>query len=169
MFNHRSKRCQISILVALLLLSFHADWAHAASATLEQQRTITGIIPEVESHGLNLQDLTTSVAVHASGKASGCDTASALDQRLDSATRSYIAWGNAMRLRNGLDSGTRSYIAWGRALERAKFTALDSGTRSYIAWGKVLEAKHYRLDSATRSYIAWGNALKAAHESGLRC
>ena len=32
---------------------------------------------------------------------------------MDSATRSYIAWGQAMQARNAMDSGTRSYIAWG--------------------------------------------------------
>ena len=101
---------------------------------------------------------------------------------MDSATRSYIAWGQAMQVRNAIDSGTRSYIAWGQALEKAKFNALDSGTRSYIAWGEALEAADKlgdavgcsnttqenilagipdNLDSATRSYIAWGLALQA--------
>jgi hypothetical protein len=95
---------------------------------------------------------------------------------MDSATRSYIAWGHAMQVRNTMDSGTRSYIAWGEALEKAKLNALDSGTRSYIAWGKALQAAGKlgvsgtcpnmtqenifasipnNLDSATRSYIAW--------------
>jgi len=101
---------------------------------------------------------------------------------MDSATRSYIAWGQAMQARNAIDSGTRSYIAWGEALEKAKLNALDSGTRSYIAWGEALEAAgkldesgacsnttqenifdgiDSNLDSATRSYIAWGLALQA--------
>jgi hypothetical protein len=81
-----------------------------------------------------------------------------------------------------MDSGTRSYIAWGEALEKAKLNALDSGTRSYIAWGEALEAAGKlgdsgacsnttqenifagipdNLDSATRSYIAWGLAVQA--------
>src|SRR5215212_7807061 len=59
---------------------------------------------------------------------------------MDSATRSYIAWGQAMQARNTIDSGTRSYIAWGVALEIAKLRALGSGTRSYIPWGEALEA-----------------------------
>jgi hypothetical protein len=101
---------------------------------------------------------------------------------MDSATRSYIAWGQALQVRNTVDSGTRSYIAWGEALEKAKRNALDSGTRSYIAWGEALEAAGMlgdsvacptisqenifagidsSLDSATRSYIAWGLALQA--------
>ena len=101
---------------------------------------------------------------------------------MDSATRSYIAWGQAMQVRNAMDSGTRSYIAWGEALEKAKLNALDSGTRSYIAWGEALEAAEKlgesgacsitspenifagipnNIDSATRSYIAWGLALQA--------
>jgi hypothetical protein len=101
---------------------------------------------------------------------------------MDSATRSYIAWGQAMQVRNAMDSATRSYIARGEALEKAKLNALDSGTRSYIAWGEALEAAGKlgdsgacsnttqenifagipnNLDSATRSYIAWGLALQA--------
>jgi hypothetical protein len=101
---------------------------------------------------------------------------------MDSATRSYIAWGQALQVRNALDSGTRSYIAWGEALEKAQLNALDSGTRSYIAQGEALEAAgklgesgvcsttsqqtifagiDSNLDSATRSYIAWGLALQA--------
>ena len=104
---------------------------------------------------------------------------------MDSATRSYIAWGEAMQARNAIDSGTRSYIAWGEALEKAKLNALDSGTRSYIAWGEALEAARKlgesgacsnmtqenifagidnSLDSATRSYIAWGLALQAKND-----
>src|SRR5512138_2837128 len=38
---------------------------------------------------------------------------------MDSATRSYIAQGQAMQARNAIDSGTRSYIAWGKALQAA--------------------------------------------------
>jgi hypothetical protein len=104
---------------------------------------------------------------------------------MDSATRSYIAWGQAMQVRNAIDSGTRSYIAWGEALEKAKLNALDSGTRSYIAWGEALQAAgklsdsgacanatqenifagiDNSLDSATRSYIAWGLALQAKND-----
>jgi len=109
---------------------------------------------------------------------------------MDSATRSYIAWGQAMQARNTMDSGTRSYIAWGEALEKAKLNALDSGTRSYIAWGEALEAAAKlgesgvcsttsqenifagipnNLDSATRSYIAWGLALQAKNDIGALC
>jgi hypothetical protein len=109
---------------------------------------------------------------------------------MDSATRSYIAWGQAMQARNAMDSGTRSYIAWGEALEKAKLNALDSGTRSYIAWGEALEAAaklgesgvcsttsqenifagiDSSLDSATRSYIAWGLALQAKNDIGALC
>jgi hypothetical protein len=109
---------------------------------------------------------------------------------MDSATRSYIAWGQAMQARNALDSGTRSYIAWGEALEKAKLNALDSGTRSYIAWGEALEAAGklgvsgtcpnttqenifagipHNVDSATRSYVAWGLALQAKNDIGALC
>ena len=89
-----------------------------------------------------------------------------------------------------MDSATRSYIAWGEALERAKLNALDSGTRSYIAWGEALEAAgklgdsgtcsnmtqenifagiDSSLDSATRSYIAWGLALQAKDNIRVLC
>jgi hypothetical protein len=109
---------------------------------------------------------------------------------MDSATRSYIAWGQAMQARNAMDSGTRSYIAWGEALEKAKLNTLDSRTRSYIAWGEALEAAGKlgdsgacsttsqenifagipnNLDSATRSYIAWGLALQAKNDIGTLC
>ena len=109
---------------------------------------------------------------------------------MNSATRSYIAWGQAMQVRNTIDSGTRSYIAWGEALEKAKLNALDSGTRSYIAWGEALEAAgklgesgacpttsqenifagiDSSLDSATRSYIAWGLALRAKDNIRVLC
>lgn len=108
---------------------------------------------------------------------------------MNSATRSYIAWGQAMQARNTLVSGTRSYIAWGEALEKAKFNTLDSGTRSYIAWGKALAAGKRNvsgacpnaieanifagipdnLDSATRSYIAHGLAVLAKNEIGALC
>ena len=104
---------------------------------------------------------------------------------MDSATRSYIAWGESLQARNAMDSGTRSYIAWGESLEKAKLNALDSGARSYIAWGEALEAAaklgesgvcsttsqenifagiDSSLDSATRSYIAWGLALQARND-----
>ena len=109
---------------------------------------------------------------------------------MDSGTRSYIARGQAMQVRNAIDSGTRSYIAWGEALEKAKLNALDSGTRSYIAWGEALEAAgklsysgacanttpenifagiDNGLDSATRSYIAWGLALQAKDDIRALC
>lgn len=109
---------------------------------------------------------------------------------MDSATRSYIAWGQAIQVRNTIDSGTRSYIAWGEALEKAKLNALDSATRSYIAWGEALEAAEKlgesgacpttsqenifagidsSLDSATRSYIAWGLVLQAKDDIRGSC
>ena len=109
---------------------------------------------------------------------------------MDSATRSYIAWGQAMQVRNAMDSGTRSYIARGEALEKAKLNALDSRTPSYIAWGEALEAAGKlgesgvcsttsqenifagipnNLDSATRSYIARGLALQAKDDNRALC
>ena len=109
---------------------------------------------------------------------------------MDSATRSYIARGQAMQVRNAMDSATRSYIARGEALEKAKLNALDSGTRSYIAWGEALEAAGKlgdsdacsnttqenifagipnNVDSGTRSYIAWGLALRAKDDIPALC
>jgi hypothetical protein len=109
---------------------------------------------------------------------------------MDSATRSYIAWGQAMQVRNTIDSGTRSYIAWGESLEKAKRNAHDSGTRSYISWGEALEAAGKlgeagacpttsqenifaeipnNVDSATRSYVAWGLALQAKDDIRTLC
>ena len=114
---------------------------------------------------------------------------------MDSATRSYIAWGEALEAtRNAegsalsayignvmnsecraeidsdlnVDSATRSYIAWGKALEAKRNAALDSATRSYIAWGQALQAARdaKAIDSATHSYIAWGQALRV---QGLMC
>jgi hypothetical protein len=48
---------------------------------------------------------------------------------MDSATRSYIAWGQAMQVRNAIDSGTRSYIAWFRRLLKH-----DSG--KHLCWDR---------------------------------
>src|SRR5215216_5815792 len=46
---------------------------------------------------------------------------------MDSATRSYIAWGQAMQARNAMDSGTRSYIAWGEASKKRNSMRLIPG------------------------------------------
>jgi hypothetical protein len=79
---------------------------------------------------------------------------------MDSATRSYIAWGQAMQARNAIDSGTRSYIAWGEALEAAGKLG-ESGTCSNMTQENIFAGIDNSLDSATRSYIAWGLALQA--------
>ena len=82
---------------------------------------------------------------------------------MDSGTRSYIAWGQAMQVRNAMDSGTRSYIAWGEALEAAG--KLDeSGACSTTAQENIFAGIDSNLDSATRSYIAWGLALQARND-----
>jgi hypothetical protein len=78
----------------------------------------------------------------------------------DSATRSYIAWGQAIQARNALDSGTRSYIAWGEALQAAGML-VDSGACSNTTQENIFAGIDSSLDSATRSYIAWGLALQA--------
>ena len=84
----------------------------------------------------------------------------------------YARQAQAQRLKEAqpyiMDSATRSYIAWGKALEAKRNAALDSATRSYIAWGQALQAARdaKAIDSATHSYIAWGQALRA---QGLMC
>ena len=82
---------------------------------------------------------------------------------MDSATRSYIAWGQAMQARNAIDSGTRSYIAWGEALETAGKLG-ESGACSSTSQENIFAGIDNSLDSATRSYIAWGLALQAKDE-----
>jgi len=89
-------------------------------------------------------------------------------QRMDSATRSYIAWGQAMQVRNALDSGTRSYIAWGEALEAAAKLG-ESGVCSTTSQENIFAGIPNNLDSATRSYIAWGLALQAKNDIGALC
>jgi len=87
---------------------------------------------------------------------------------MDSATRSYIAWGQAMQVRNTIDSGTRSYIAWGEALEAAGKLGF-SGTCPNTTQENISAGIPDNLDSATRSYIAWGLALQAKNDMGALC
>jgi len=87
---------------------------------------------------------------------------------LDSATRSSIAWGQAMQVRNTIDSGTRSYIAWGEALEAAGKLGV-SGTCPTTSQENIFAGIPNHLDSATRSYIAWGLALQAKNDIGAVC
>ena len=86
----------------------------------------------------------------------------------DSATRSYIAWGQAIQVRNAIDSGTRSYIAWGEALQAAG--KLDvSGTCPNMTQENIFAGIPNNVDSATRSYIAWGLALQAKNDIEALC
>ena len=89
---------------------------------------------------------------------------------MDSATRSYIAWGEALEKvkLNALDSGTRSYIEWGEALEAADKLG-DSGTCSDTPQENILDRIDSNLDSGTRSYIAWGLALQAKDDIQALC
>ena len=87
---------------------------------------------------------------------------------MDSATRSYIAWGQAMQVRNTIDSGTRSYIAWGAALEAAGKLG-ESGACSNMTQEDIFAGIDNSLDSATRSYIAWGLALQAKDDVRALC
>jgi hypothetical protein len=101
---------------------------------------------------------------------------SAAAPEMDSATRSYIAWGNALKAANkegvmvpvtgygnALDSATRSYIAWGNALKAA-----NSAPQPLIAWAKACGvdlsyANNVVLDSATRSYISWAKSAQCGN------
>ena len=72
-----------------------------------------------------------------------------------------------------VDSATRSYTAWAQAVE-AEASTVDSATRSYIAQAKAVacgvDATYgLNLDSATRSYIAWALALQAQNDNGALC
>jgi len=74
-----------------------------------------------------------------------------------------------------IDSGTRSYIAWGEALKAANKEgvmvpvtgndlAVEPSYRSFIAWvdacgADISYANNVELDSATRSYIGWGKSV----------
>ena len=87
---------------------------------------------------------------------------------MDSATRSYIAWGQAMQVRNTIDSGTRSYIAWGEALEAAGKLG-ESGACPTTSQVNIFSGIPNNLDSATRSFIAWGLALQAKDDIRALC
>jgi hypothetical protein len=104
---------------------------------------------------------------------------------IDSATRSYIAWGEALQgagklgdpaagsnttqenifagIDSNLDSATRSYIAWGEALQAAGKLG-ESGVCSNTTRENLFAGIDSSLDSATRSYIAWGLALQARND-----
>jgi len=95
---------------------------------------------------------------------------------MDSATRSYIAWGEALKAANKeglmvpvagygntMDSATRSYIAWGNAIKAA-----NSAPQPLIAWAKACGVdlsytNNAKLDSATRSYISWANYVQCGN------
>ena len=67
-----------------------------------------------------------------------------------------------------MDSATRSYIAWGKALQAAG--KLDvSGTCPNTTQENIFAGIPNNLDSATRSYIAWGLALQAKNDIGALC
>ena len=95
--------------------------------------------------------------------------------RWEAMSEYYASQANAQRLKEAqpyiMDSATRSYIAWGKALE-AKRNAGGSALSVYIANVKNSECwagigSDPNLDSATRSYIAWGKALEAKRNAAL--
>ena len=67
-----------------------------------------------------------------------------------------------------MDSGTRSYIAWGEALEAAGKLG-ESGACSTTSQENIFAGMDSSLDSATRSYIAWGLALQAKDDIRALC
>lgn len=62
-----------------------------------------------------------------------------------------------------MDSATRSYIAWGKALQAAGKLG-NSAACSTITRKNIFKEIDSNLDSATRSYIAWGLALQAKND-----
>jgi hypothetical protein len=67
-----------------------------------------------------------------------------------------------------MDSATRSYIAWGEALAAAGKLG-ESDTCSNTTQGNIFARIPNNLDSATRSYIAWGLALQAKNDIRASC
>jgi hypothetical protein len=67
-----------------------------------------------------------------------------------------------------VDSATRSYIAWGEALQAAgKLTDSDACTNA--TQENIFAGIPNNVDSATRSYIAWGLALQAKNDIEALC
>ncbi len=67
-----------------------------------------------------------------------------------------------------MDSATRSYIAWGEALEAAGKLG-ESGACPTTSQENIFAGIDSSLDSATRSYIAWGLALRAKDNIRVLC
>jgi hypothetical protein len=67
-----------------------------------------------------------------------------------------------------LDSATHSYIAWGEALQAAGELG-DSAAGSNTTQENIFAGIDSNLDSATRSYIAWGLALQAKDDIRTSC
>jgi type II secretory pathway pseudopilin PulG len=78
-----------------------------------------------------------------------------------------------------MDSATRSYIAWGEALKVANKEGVmvpvtgdnitvDASFRTFIGWVDacgvdISYANNVELDSATRSYIGWGLSMPCGY------
>jgi hypothetical protein len=67
-----------------------------------------------------------------------------------------------------MDSATRSYIAWGEALEAAGKLG-ESGACPNTTQENIFTVIPKNVDSATRSYIAWGLALQAKDDIRALC
>jgi hypothetical protein len=48
-----------------------------------------------------------------------------------------------------MDSATRSYIGWAEAVESER-NAIDSATHSYIAWAKAVQAGHIPVTGVSK-------------------
>jgi|GEM_PF-2211336 len=98
-------------------------------------------------------------------------------QRMERIRKADLARGEAMaeyyqRLMEArpyiMDSATRSYIAWGETLQAAGKLG-DSGVCSNMTPENIFDGIDNRLDSGTRSYIAWGLALQAKDDIRALC
>ena len=87
---------------------------------------------------------------------------SAIGSELEEAERIQQSWA-ADTARYPMDSGTRSYIAWGEALDAAGKLG-DSDVCSTTTQENIFDGIDSNLDSATRSYIAWGLASQAKND-----
>jgi hypothetical protein len=98
----------------------------------------------------------TSLAVIAALTVREALATSAVASNMDSATRSYRAWAQAIESKaKDADSATRSYTAWAKFVEMEN--ALISVTGNTLCQNYAAPAN---VNSATRSYIAWAYSVE---------
>ena len=107
--------------------------------------------------------LTVREAVATSGIASNADAA-----RWEAMGKYYENQAEAEDQPYIMDSASRSYIAWGLALQAAGKLG-DSAACSNTTQENIFAGIDSNLDSATRSYIAWGLALQAKDDIRALC